>query len=43
MRDFRLFRLRPVEGRLVLGFGAAFHVKGTRVEQQIGGRHLGEK
>lgn len=39
MTDFQLFRLHPVEGRLVLGFGAAFRVVGYEVQRQMHGKH----
>lgn len=31
--DFVLFRLKPVEGLLVLGFGQAFHLRGSTFEE----------
>lgn len=39
MQDFQLFRLTPGDGRLVLGFGAAFNVDGFTVKRQMHGKH----
>ena len=33
MADFHLFRLRPLGGRLVLGFGKAYDVGGARMDE----------
>lgn len=43
MKDFQLYRLKPIDGRLVLGFGAAFRVRGLNVESQLSGRHRSER
>ncbi|MCC5833428.1 MAG: pyridoxamine 5'-phosphate oxidase family protein [Opitutales bacterium] len=43
MKDFQLYRLKPIDGRLVLGFGAAFRVKGLKVDSQLSGRHRSER
>jgi len=43
MQDFSLFRLKPEKGRLVLGFGAAFSLKGWHIEGQVHGRHRPKK
>lgn len=39
MTDFQLFALEPLHGRLVLGFGAAFRLKGIAVDRTLRGRH----
>lgn len=39
MQDFQLFALTPRDGRLVLGFGAAFRITGHQVQRQMQGRH----
>lgn len=31
--DFRIFRLTPQQGRFVMGFGAAYHISGDRLDQ----------
>ncbi|HIK06058.1 MAG TPA: HugZ family protein [Trichormus sp. M33_DOE_039] len=33
LADFRIFRLTPKEGRFVIGFGAAYHISGDRLNQ----------
>ena len=43
MQDFHLFRLTPEDGRLVLGFGAAFRMVGWEVQTQMMGRHQPKK
>lgn len=43
MQDFHLFRLTPEDGRLVLGFGAAFRMIGWEVQKQMHGRHQTKK
>ncbi len=43
MKDFQLYRLKPIKGRLVLGFGAAFRVRGLNVDSQLSGRHRSER
>lgn len=39
MKDFQLFRFKPIAGRLVLGFGAAFKVTGLQLERHLKGQH----
>jgi putative heme degradation protein len=38
MGDFKLFRLKPKDGRFVMGFGSAFEIKGDDLSQLV---HLG--
>lgn len=33
--DFRIFQLTPSEGRFVVGFGAAYHIKGDNLHQLV--------
>ncbi|AFY51133.1 putative heme iron utilization protein [Nostoc sp. PCC 7524] len=33
LADFRIFQLTPSEGRFVIGFGAAYHISGDRLNQ----------
>ncbi|AUS99179.1 pyridoxamine 5-phosphate oxidase [Nostoc sp. CENA543] len=33
LADFRIFRLTPTAGRFVIGFGAAYHISGDRLDQ----------
>jgi putative heme iron utilization protein len=33
LADFRIFRLTPTQGRFVIGFGAAYHISGDRLNQ----------
>ncbi|MGB0372815.1 MAG: HugZ family protein [Opitutales bacterium] len=39
MTDFSLFRLKPCNGVLVLGFGQAFRLSGHEINQHLQGRH----
>ncbi len=40
MRDFELFRIRPLNGRLVLGFGSAYAVDGHTIRYHLAGGHI---
>ncbi|WP_414755769.1 HugZ family protein [Anabaena sp. CCY 9910] len=33
--DFRIFQLTPKEGRFVIGFGAAYHISGDRLDTLV--------
>ncbi|MBD2346923.1 HugZ family pyridoxamine 5'-phosphate oxidase [Anabaena subtropica] len=35
LADFRIFQLTPKEGRFVIGFGAAYHISGDRLDTLV--------